>query len=81
MNDRSNTSGGIKKPQNIFISDLDKYVDKKNLDSEDTNRWKPIPYKTEEFSGVMLACGPGPNPVPITIRLHVEGLYSMGRIT
>jgi|GEM_PF-1233988 hypothetical protein len=59
----------------ILISDLARLVDTKFINEKDTNLWKTIPYQTENFSGIMIGDGGGPNPVPITIRLGVKGLY------
>ena len=59
----------------IVISDLAALVASEHLDSKDPNLWRAIPYETAKFAGVMLGCGEGPHPVPIAIRLGVQGLY------
>ncbi len=58
-----------------LISRLDERVDAKCLSEEDPNLWKAIPYETENFKGIMLGYGGGTNPVPITIRLGMQGVY------
>lgn len=69
------TANGIVRTNEIIISNLDKLVDSKYISEKDTNLWRALSYKTEKFAGVMLAAGGGPKPVPITIRLGIEGLY------
>ncbi len=60
---------------NILITDLVSYVDSKYINEEDTNLWKAIPYETENFSGVMIGDGGGPEPLPVKIRLGIKGKY------
>ena len=61
----------------ILINELDKAVDGRLLqkDKSDTNLWKTVPYRSEEFAGVMLGGGGGPKQTPITIRLGAKGKY------
>lgn len=61
----------------VLISELDKAVDRELLqtDPSQTNLWKAVSYKSDEFAGVMLGEGGGPNQKPITIRLGAEGVY------
>ena len=59
----------------VVLSDISDLVDSQYLSDTDLNLWKPIPYETEGFSGVMLGCGEGLDPTPITIRLNVAGDY------
>ncbi len=72
----------------IIISDLAALVDNNLLNSRNSNLWRPIPYQSDEFSGVMLACGEGDKPSPITVRLNRQGpyriwlgMYSFGNIS
>ena len=41
----------------IIISELDKLVDKKYINERNPNLWRAIPYRTENFEGVMLGEG------------------------
>ena len=59
----------------IVISDLSALVASEYLSAKDPNLWRAIPYETGEFAGVMVACGEGAHPLPITIRLGVQGLH------
>jgi len=59
----------------IVISDLAALVASEHLDVQDPDLWRAIPYETDQFARVMLGCGEGPNPVPIAIRLGIQGLY------
>ena len=59
----------------MIISELERLVEEKYLDEEDPNLWRAIPYRTEEFAGVMLGYGEGTAPVPVTIKLGMQGLY------
>lgn len=61
----------------VVISHLDKAVAPKLLqtDPSETNLWKAVSYESEEFAGVMLGEGGGPDQKPITIRLGAEGVY------
>ena len=59
----------------MIISYLGKLVDKQYIDEKKSNLWKAIPYRTKQFSGVMLGNGGGPCPVPLRIRLMKKGLY------
>ena len=61
--------------KDMVIGDLAARVASEHLDPQDPNLWRAIPYETDDFAGVMLGCGEGPNPVPIAIRLGVQGLY------
>ncbi len=61
--------------EEIIIRDLNKRVSRKCINGKNPNLWRAIPYQSESFEGVMLACGGGTNPVPITIQLAVKGLY------
>jgi hypothetical protein len=63
--------------RDILINDLDKFVDHSLLQKHpsQTNLWKPIPFVSEEFSGVMLGEGGGPAVQPIAIRLQAKGKY------
>ena len=71
----SDSYGINSKDNNILISDLAALIDSKYLDEKDTNLWKAIPYQTENFSGVMLGDGGGPEPIPLTIKPGIEGIY------
>ena len=74
----SDSSGINSKDNNtILISNLAALIDSKYLDEKDTNLWNAIPYQTENFSGVMLGDGGGPEPIPLTIRIGIEGMYSI----
>ena len=61
----------------ILIRELDKAVDRKlvQTDPSQTNLWKPVSYVSDEFAGVMLGEGGGPEQKPVTIRLGAEGVY------
>ena len=59
----------------ILISDVAGLADKRLVNLDDPNLWRAIPYTTEGFSGVMLGCGPGPKPAPITVKLNVKGWF------
>ena len=61
----------------VLISELDKAVDRELIqtDPSQTNLWKTVSYKSDEFTGVMLGEGGGPSQKPITIRLGAEGVY------
>jgi len=61
--------------EEILISDVARQADTRRLNSNNPNAWHPIPYTTESFAGVMLACGVGPDPRPITVKLHATGWY------
>jgi hypothetical protein len=65
----------VKKVSDILISDLASRADPHAVNVRNPNCWRPVPYTTRRFSGVMLGCGTGPRPVPITIRLNVKGRY------
>jgi len=61
----------------VVIRELDKAVDRARLQTrpEEVNRWKAIPYVSEQFAGVMLGEGGGPKQEPITIKLGAEGVH------
>ena len=61
----------------ILISGLDMVVDAKLLQQDplESNLWKAIPYESEEYSGVMLGGGGGPEQQPISVRLGAQGKY------
>ena len=59
----------------ILISDVVERADPQAISARNANLWKPIPYSTDEFEGVMVGCGPGPRPGPITIQLEAKGWY------
>ena len=61
----------------ILINGLDEAVDGELLQKEpsQTNLWKAVSYRSDEFAGVMLGEGGGPSQKPITIRLDAEGVY------
>ncbi|MBI3921114.1 MAG: hypothetical protein HY318_06830, partial [Armatimonadetes bacterium] len=59
----------------ILISDVVSLADKCLVNPDNPNLWRGVPYTTGGFSGVMLGCGPGPKPVPITVKLNVKGWY------
>lgn len=61
----------------IFISHLKERVDANLLSETDPNRWRAVPYRTETFDGVMLGCGDGDSPAPLTVRLGVTGRYDI----
>ena len=72
----TDTQGELNKDSNeIVISDIAELVDSKFINEKDTNMWKAITYRSENFSGVMLGDGGGPEPLPVTIRLGIEGLF------
>ena len=61
----------------ILINRLDKAVDAKLIQKNplESNLWKAIPYESEEFAGVMLGGGGGPQQKPIAVRLGAKGKY------
>ncbi len=59
--------------KDTMLTHLDRLVDAKSLSKDDTNLWRTVPYRAEDFSGVMLADGGGPKPKPLAIRLGVKG--------
>ena len=59
----------------ILISDVVERADPQAISVRNANLWKPVPYTTDQFEGVMVGCGPGPRPVPITIQLNAKGWY------
>jgi hypothetical protein len=50
----------------ILICDVAGRASRRRLTPGNPNCWRPIPYATEDFAGVMLASGVGPRPMPIT---------------
>jgi hypothetical protein len=71
------TNGRFASAEEILIRELDKAVDRKMLQTNpmQINRWRAIPYKSEEFAGVMLGEGGGTEQRPINIRLKAKGTY------
>ncbi len=71
------THGTFVSAEEILIRELDKAVDRNVLqtDRKQTNRWRAIPYESEEFAGVMLGEGGGTDQQPIAIRLGAKGVY------
>ncbi len=61
----------------VLIRELDKAVNRELIqtDPSQTNLWKAVSYVSEEFAGVMLGEGGGPNQKPVTIRLGAKGVY------
>ena len=61
--------------RDILITNLVERADPLAISVRKANLWKPIPYTTDQFEGVMVGCGLGPKPVPITIQLKAKGWY------
>ena len=61
----------------ILINGLDKVVDGSLIqtDPSQTNLWKAVSYRSDEFAGVMLGEGGGPDQKPIALRLDAKGVY------
>ncbi len=59
----------------ILVSDPGLRGDPQFIHPDNPNCWKAVPYQTDSFSGTMLACGSGPEPLPIRVQLNVQGRY------
>ncbi len=57
------------------FSCLDRFADKRLIDSSKSNLWKAVSYRSSDFAGVMLGNGGGQHPVPLEIRLNKKGAY------
>lgn len=60
-----------------FLCRLDHHADKECLGQGDPNLWRAIPYRADGFDGVMLGCGDGFEPVPMTVRLGLSGVHDI----
>jgi len=57
----------------IVISDLVERVEAGLTAGDDPNLWKAVPYEAQGISGVMLGYREGAHPVPLTVKLGVDG--------
>jgi len=61
-------------PRTLLISRLDKHVMAGPVGAEGApGRWRAVPYRTDEFDGVLLGCGEATRPEPVTLRLGPAG--------
>ena len=62
--------------KSVILSNLQEKVSPYALSSRPVeNKWRPIPYETEEFSGVMLAAAAGAHAPSICIDPGLKGWY------
>ena len=61
----------------ILITNPGELVDKQSIDNQSTGLWRTLPYETEDFKGVMIAEGGGPDIPPVRIPLNIAGRYKI----
>jgi hypothetical protein len=59
----------------ILISNPGELVSPEYINDDGTDRWRTLTYKTEKFSGVMIAEGGGANIPAVTVPLKIKGKY------